>query len=227
MKRRNKLSIYRLALISCLVVLMISCKKNDDSESVTDADGNKYKTVVIGNQTWMAENLRTTTFQDGTAINLVTDNTAWSYSGAAYCWYGNDQTTYEDFGILYNYFAVAGSKNLCPDGWHIPSSDEWTTLIDFAGGSTVAGSKLKESGTGHWFTPNSSENKYHFSATGGGMRDQFGLYDNLGENCFYWTSTAYSIDKGWYTILYYNNSSVLKNYWSKNAGFSVRCVKDN
>jgi|WetSurMetagenome_2_1015567.scaffolds.fasta_scaffold00183_5 uncharacterized protein (TIGR02145 family) len=226
MKKRNKLRIYRFAIIISTMALMISCKKNDDTGSVKDADGNKYKTVVIGDQTWMAENLKTTSFQDGTPINLVTDNTPWSYSGAAYCWYGNDQATNEDFGILYNYYAVAGTSELCPTGWHIPSSDEWATLIDFAGGSNVAGSKLKHSGTEYWFSPNSAENSYQFSARGGGLRDQYGFFNNLGENCFFWTSTAYSADKAWYTVLSYNSSSILNNYLSKNSGFSVRCVKD-
>jgi uncharacterized protein (TIGR02145 family) len=226
MKNRNNFRIYRFAIIISTMALMISCKKNDDSVTVMDADGNKYKTIVIGDQTWMAENLKTTSFQDGTPINLITDNTAWSYAGAAYCWYGNDKATNEDFGILYNYQAVVNSKNLCPDGWHIPSSDEWNKLIDYVGGSNVAGSKLKDNGTSYWFSPNSSENSYHFSALGGGMRDQFGFFDNMGDNCFFWSSTAFSADKAWYKVLYYNSSSVLDNYWSKNAGFSVRCIMD-
>jgi uncharacterized protein (TIGR02145 family) len=226
MKSNTISGIYRIGVIVSLLVLLVSCNKNDDSGTVTDADGNKYKTVVVGDHVWMAENLRTTSFQDGTAINLITDNTVWSYSSAAYCWYGNDQSTNEDFGVLYNYYAVVDSKNLCPDGWHIPSSEEWATLIDFAGGSSIAGSKLKENGTKHWFAPNSSENSYHFSVLGGGLRDQYGIFDNLGENCFFWTSTAYSTDKAWYIVLYNNTSSALNNYWSKYAGFSVRCVKD-
>ena len=117
--------------------------------SVNDVDGNTYNVVAIGTQVWMAENLKTTKYKNGTAIPLITDLTAWmSLTTPGYCWY--DAT----YGALYNFYTLS-TGSLCPTGWHIPSDAEWTTLTDYLGGETVAGGKLKETGTAHWTTPNS------------------------------------------------------------------------
>ena len=122
---------------------------------VQDIDGNNYLTVTIGTQIWMAENLRTTKYNDGTAIPLVTDNTTWAnLTTPAYCWYNNDaKTNGSTYGALYNWYSV-NTKKLCPTGWHVPNDTEWTTLTTYLGGTAVAGGKLKETGTAHWYSPN-------------------------------------------------------------------------
>ena len=118
--------------------------------SITDIDGNTYKTVTIGTQTWMAENLKVTKYNDGIAIPNVTDNTAWrELTTGALCDYGNTPSNSETYGKLYNWHAVNTGK-LCPTGWHVPSDAEWTELTDYLGGTSVAGDKLKETGSTHW-----------------------------------------------------------------------------
>ncbi|MBU3714493.1 MAG: hypothetical protein FGM46_06040, partial [Ferruginibacter sp.] len=136
--------------------------------SVTDIDGNVYPIVTIGTQIWMAENLRTTKYRDGSNIPLVTDNTQWASNWnnqnplqqPMMCWYNNDKTTYVNnkMGALYNWYAINpatnGNKNVCPVGWHVPTDAEWTTLTDFLGSTSVAGGKMKSTGTQYWLSPN-------------------------------------------------------------------------
>jgi uncharacterized protein (TIGR02145 family) len=138
-------------------------------EVVTDIDGNVYNTVTIGDQVWMAENLKTTKLNDGTSISNAIDNIAWaSLSTPGYCWFINNRATYEIYGALYNWYAVYTDK-LCPTGWHVPSNSEWTTLTDHLGGAEVAGGKLKESGSSHWASPNTgATNVTGFTALPGG-----------------------------------------------------------
>src|ERR1035437_6837240 len=131
MKKTSLLS--TMLLIS---IMLVSCSKKDDPNNtvntVTDKDGNVYHTVTIGTQTWMAENLKTTQYNDGTSIPYVTDNTAWSIlSTPAYCWYSNDAATYKNkYGALYNWYTVNTGK-LAPTGWHVPTDAEWTTLTNY------------------------------------------------------------------------------------------------
>jgi len=120
---------------------------------MTDQDGKSYKTVVIGNQTWMAENLKTIHYRNGDPIPLIVDNNAWSGldSGAfCNCNNTNNMNFVDTYGILYNWHAVSDSRNIAPTGWHVPTNEEWYQLIDFLGGEDVAGEKIKEKGTLHW-----------------------------------------------------------------------------
>ncbi len=140
---------------------------------VTDIDNNHYEAVRIGSQLWMAENLKTTRYNDGTPIPLVTDSLEWdNLVTPAYCWYRNDPVTYgETYGALYNLHVVS-TGILCPSGWHVPSDAEWTVLSDYLGGESVAGGKLKEAGTTHWYTPNAgATNETGFTALPGGIRE--------------------------------------------------------
>ena len=125
------------------------------STSLIDCDGNNYATITIANQVWMAENLRVTHYRNGDAIPNVTDNAAWgALSTGAYCWYNNDQATNEKYGALYNWYTVNDSRGLCPDGWHVPSAAELSTLITYLGGNIVAGGKMKAT-INLWNSPNS------------------------------------------------------------------------
>lgn len=132
---------------------------------IADADGNTYKIIKIGDQVWTAENLRTTRYNDGTEIPLVTDYTAWTnLTTPAYAWTNNDIGNKSVYGALYNWFAVKTCK-LCPSGWHVPTDAEWTILENHLGGISVAGGKMKETGTEHWFAPNTdATNESGFTA---------------------------------------------------------------
>ena len=153
--KRKLLTILMIALTSTLLILTTACEKNEDDgsetdepdneETVTDIDGNVYSTVQIGDQVWMAENLKTTTYNNGTSIALVTDNTDWENNTAgAFCWYDNDQAAYADtYGALYNWHAV-NSGNLCPDGWHVATDAEWKTL------EMELGMSQTEAGNNEW-----------------------------------------------------------------------------
>ena len=199
-------------------------------ETFKDIEGNVYHAVVIGTQTWMVENLKTTKYRNGDLIPHLTDSLAWvtSVSGA-YCWYNNDAATYKaDYGALYNWYAAADSRNIAPIGWHVPSSEEFTVLANYLGGRDVAGDKLKESGTNHWLAPNNGTNESGFTGLPGGGR---GWYWNetsgLGENGYFWTTTSKDAGTAWFRWLPTGDSAgfFLSNE-EKPAGNFVRCLHD-
>jgi uncharacterized protein (TIGR02145 family) len=195
---------------------------------VKDSDGNAYKTIKIGNQVWMAENLRTTTYGDGTPIAKVTDNTAWSeVKTGVYCWYDNDSATYaHNYGALYNWYAVETNK-ICPAGWHVPDDIEWLTLADYLGGTDIAGGKLKETGTIHWNSPNAgATNESGFTALPGGNRSVDGTFYYIGINSQWWSSYEYSTGYAYTWRIYYNETNIFRSYNYKPFGFSIRCIKD-
>jgi len=195
--------------------------------TVNDIDGNIYKTIGIGSQTWMAENLKTTKYNDGTSIPIVTDGTAWAaLSTPGYCWYNNDEATYKAiYGALYNWYTV-GTGKLCPTGWHVPSDAEWTTLTTYLGGEYVAGGKLKETGTTHWTNTNEwVTNEMGFTALPGGNRINGGAFSSVGLIGDWWSDTetgAYV----WYRLMFYSGINVGRSSSGKQIGSSVRCVRD-
>jgi uncharacterized protein (TIGR02145 family) len=197
--------------------------------SVSDNDGNTYKTILIGTQTWMAENLKTTKYNDGTAIPLVTDGVAWAaLITPGYCWYNNDAATYKaTYGALYNWYTVNTGK-LCPTGWHVPNDLEWTALTTYLGGENIAGGKLKETGTTHWLSPNTgATNETGFTALPGGFRYYDGpFYLVVGSYSIWWSSTQYDTGFAWFRDLNYDESIVGRNVRNKDHSFSVRCLKD-
>jgi len=196
--------------------------------TVTDYDGNVYPTVTIGTQTWMAENLKTTKYNDGTAIPLVTNSTEWSnLTTPGYCWYNNDEASYKNtYGALYNWYTV-NTEKLCPTGWHVPTDSEWVTLTDYLGGISVAGGKLKETGTTHWKNPNTgATNESGFTALPGGYRSNDGAFDDVGYYGSWWSSTEYSTTNAYSRRLYYNYAYFYRLYYNKKLGYSVRCVRD-
>lgn len=197
--------------------------------TVSDADGNVYSTVTIGTQVWMGSNLKTTKYNDNTAIPLVTDNIAWTnLSTPGYCWYNNDATTYKNtYGALYNWYTVNTGK-LCPIGWHVPSEAQWTTLTNFLGGGVNAGGKLKEVGTTHWASPNTdATNVSNFTALPGGYRHLNSNYYSFGTFGVWWSSTF----EATYTTPWQHSMSFDSGYEQvtstyKQSGISVRCLKD-
>jgi uncharacterized protein (TIGR02145 family) len=193
---------------------------------LTDKDGNTYDVVMIGTQVWMAENLKTTKYSDGTIIPLVTDNTSWSnLTTPGYCWYNNDPTSYKNtYGALYNFYAVSTGK-LCPTGWHVPTDAEVTTLTTYLGGASVAGGKLKEIGTTHWSSPNTdATNESGFTAISSGGRNYLGTYVSNGIEFYLWTSTEYDYTTSWNRDISYTYADIFRHNNNKHNGFSVRCI---
>jgi uncharacterized protein (TIGR02145 family) len=232
MKPQEKLSACLLAMVIMIIIMVTGCKKTDEPETVTDIDGNIYKTIVIGTQTWLEENLKTTKYNDGTNIPNVTDNSEWmNLITAAYCWYDNNISNKKPYGALYNWHAVNTGK-LCPSGWHVPSFDEFQNLRDFLG-DTGPGGQLKEKGTGHWKTPNTgATNSSGFTALPGGKRDPFnnnnGAFIFFGEAGYFWSSSqgGNPMD-GKDMALFYDNAEIGPGENVKGNGYSVRCIKNN
>jgi len=201
-------------------------------DGIFDKDANYYKTVKIGTQIWMAENLKTMRYNDNTIIPLVTDNVEWkTLITPGYCWYNNDLSTNKaTYGALYNWYAVDaasnGGKNLCPTGWHVPTNTEWTILITFLGGSTIAGDKLKEAGITHWQSPNGGTNESGFKALPGGIHSSGGTFDLIGSRGYWWSASEYNSTLAYGRSMLYNYSSVSNIANSKQSGHSVRCVRD-
>ena len=200
--------------------------------NITDAESNSYKTVYIGTQQWMAENLKVTKYSDGTAIPNVTDNTEWenNTTGAwAYC--KNDAANNAKYGKLYNWYAVSktsnGNKNVCPTGWHVPTDAEWTVLTEYLGGESVAGGKMKEAGTTNWDSPNTdATNTSLFTGLPGGYRSGDGSYYNIGYSGSWWSSTEGNTDDAWYRVLGSSDGGAGRSFYSKKSGSSVRCLRD-
>ncbi len=199
--------------------------------TVTDVEGTIYKTITIGALTWMAENLRTTSYRNGDEIPEVTGNTEWkNLTTDAYCNYENstDRDKIATLGRLYNWFAVSDPRKLAPEGWHVATDADWSALESFLGNSAVAGGKLKETTTLHWATPNAGIlNVSGFTALPGGRREYTdGSFINLGYDGFWWTSSAYNPDYSWYRYIHFDATECYRANFHKQYGFSVRCVKD-
>lgn len=214
--------------------------------NLTDQEGNNYKTIVIGNQEWMAENLKTSVYRNGDTIVNVTDNAQWfELTSAACCSYQNDSKYDCPLGKLYNWYAVADERNLCPAGWHVPTDDEWNTLllsldpatnttaIGFQ--STTAGSKLKSVGTLYWASPNEfASNESGFSALPAGARNyNIGEFYNGVSASFnngvasaWWSSTMNGSSGFWFRNVEYSTEDVYRGLGWGQMGFSVRCLRD-
>lgn len=201
------------------------------SQTISDVEGNIYKTIQIGDQLWMAENLRTTRLNNGIRIPQLQIDAVWeSTEYPGYCWFNNDTTNKSIYGALYNYYAINTDK-LCPIGWHIPSEAEWTELIDYIGRDGKEGIKLKEQGSKHWEIPewtssaDSATNITGFTALPAGTRDfhsseaESMRFDGLGRLTQYGSSDG----SGIYLDV---NSGISRSNTSKNAGISIRCIKD-
>ena len=208
--------------------------------AVKDIDDNIYPIVTIGTQVWMAEDLKVTHYPNGDPIPHITDNTAWANlvdnnTEDAYCFYNNDNTT--DYGALYTYAAAIGDnwtrdnavhQGVCPNGWHMPTYEEWHTLVIYLGGD-IAGGKLKEIGTAHWNSPNTgATNESGFFALPSGCRGRYGngVFHSQGESGYWWSSTERTTTTAYAHYLSYNGNTAPSNDDRESSGFSVRCVKD-
>jgi uncharacterized protein (TIGR02145 family) len=239
-----------LLSISFLIVLSLGCNKDDEDNpqiiietgKVTDIDGNVYKTKKIGNQWWMAKNLKVTHFSDGTEIELVESTLQWinlDLTQSAYCYFANSSSNGDEYGALYNWSAAMNGaintndnssniQGVCPVGWHIPRASEWEELFNYLGGKDNAGLKLKEVGTEHWSEPNLlATNESGFTALPGGARSATGNFSSsLSALAYYWSATL-GPDSTYVKRyeLFYNYTGVKTTIVDKNSAISVRCVK--
>jgi uncharacterized protein (TIGR02145 family) len=205
--------------------------------TLSDIDNNIYSTVRIGTQCWMAENLRVSSYNDGTPIPIVTDGSQWSsLTTGGRSWYNNDSTTNEiPYGNLYNGYAVKGiastgsNKNICPIGWHVPSDFEWTALEIVLGGILSAGNKMKSTGTTYWFSESGySDNSSGFSGLPGGFRLNDGNFTNIRNSAFFWSTTESlnNTSDQWGRELYHDRIDLNRSTGRKSVGASVRCLRD-
>jgi uncharacterized protein (TIGR02145 family) len=256
-KKASVIRIFTFLLFGMFALLTTNCKKDNSSSgnpyngrttavfnpnltygTLTDQDGNIYKTIKIGNQTWMAENLRTTKYIDGSDIPNVTSDTAWrALTKGAYCTYNNttDLDTISTYGMLYNWFAVCYSR-IAPTGWHVPNDSDWLILASNLGpirddnAQRIEGGRLKEIDTLHWHSPNRyANNSTGFTGLPGGGRFVFDSFWGIGVEGRWWSTSYFSGDVR-ITVLghHYGGISLdAVNLTQGIFGFSVRCVKDN
>jgi uncharacterized protein (TIGR02145 family) len=235
-----------IGLIVASLLLDFACSKDKPTEppqpstgTVTDIDGNVYRTVKIGSQWWMSANLQVTHYRNGDSIPNVTDSTAWwALTTGAYCEYRNDVNNVATYGRLYNWFAVTDSRNIAPTGWHVPTDSDWIQLEMSLGMSqaqadstvwrgALEGGKLKEAGTTHWQSPNTgATNSVDFSALPGGYRSYNGNFFGVGFETGNWSSSEFGSGYAWYRVLDYWHSGIKRDGESRVCGFSVRCVRD-
>ena len=190
-----------------------------------DQEGNNYPVVTIGNQTWLAENLKTSRYRNNIALSNLTNNNSWgTTTNAAYSDYSSPSTS-TTYGKLYNWYAVTNINNLAPKGWHIPTDEDWTKLSNFLG-STNVGSKLKERGNLHWLTENAdANNQTGFTALPGGSRSTDGNLYDFGNIGYWWSSSVGSnINSGWYRYISNASGNLNTSFYNINAGMSVRCI---
>ena len=199
---------------------------------LSDADNNTYNTVQIGTQCWTRSNLKVSKYRNGDNIPTGLSNSAWQgTTSGAYAIYNNEPVNDGLYGKLYNHYAVTDSRGLCPTGWHVPSDEEWTTLENFLGGSSVAGGKLKSTAMqptpGGWNSPNTgATNSSGFTALPGGLRFNDGVFYYLTDDGYWWSSSVSSASTAWYRNLLFYNSFIYRNLYSRTYGFSVRCCRD-
>jgi uncharacterized protein (TIGR02145 family) len=205
--------------------------------TMTDQEGNEYKTIQIGNQVWMAENLRVTKYNNGVSLTNVTANSQWeTFSSGAYASYENKTTNDCPYGKLYNWFAVFNTQNICPTGWHVPTDIEWNGMMAFLDQSfiptnnviqsLIAGGKMKSTGIQYWQTSNTAAtNNSGFSGLPGGERTDDGEFISINTRGYWWAKLS-NIDNLWNLTLFNNNGNVNRESVQQEVGASVRCVKD-
>ena len=209
--------------------LTLSTENRLEAVLIKDIDGNIYQSRKIGNQIWMIENLKVTRYRDGYPIQQSSSSLDWATTNlGAYCWYKNLIRNKNDYGALYNWQAVNSTRNLAPEGWHIPTKEDWEQLAEFLNGARLAGGNLKEIGYTHWIAPNTKAMDGHgFKALPGGGIGTDGAFHHISREAFFWTKTYNNTSQNAeYVHMSYNHGELLFSRCGKNYGFSIRCIKD-
>ena len=200
---------------------------------VTDIDGNKYPVIRIGDKLWLQKNLRVKRYRNGDAIPEIPADAQWkTLTSGAFCYYDNQESADSVYGKLYNWHTVTDSRGLCPAGWHVAGNEDWEAMGTVLGGNSVAGGKMKltgtiEGGSGLWYAPNAdATNASGFTGLPGGYRINYGTYYSLGNVGYFWSATDTASVNAWNYILDANNGELKRNYNLKTNGFSIRCCKD-
>jgi uncharacterized protein (TIGR02145 family) len=194
---------------------------------MADQQGNVYKTITIGEQEWMAENLRTSIYRNGEPINFEGNSSLWNLNIGSWCFFENDPQYNCPYGKLYNWLVVADPRKVCPIGWHIPSNFEWEILTEFLGGDSIAGGKMKAIGSQYWNSPNTAAtNESGFAALPGALRFESGSFDSLRVRGYYWTSNETSLSDALIRKMYFQDGSSDDASLPKKTGASLRCIKD-
>jgi uncharacterized protein (TIGR02145 family) len=201
--------------------------------SMTDQEGNVYKTIVIGTQEWMAENLNTSIYRNGENIPTGLDNITWqNTTSGAWAYHSDDSSNECPYGKLYNWYTCADERGLCPVGWHVPSDPEWVILSNFLGGESIAGGKMKSTGTldtstGWWYSPNAGATNFSgFSSIPGGYRLSEGTYSDFYGFSHWWSASENGFGLAWYFTADYSTSNLYRREYTLRDGFSVRCLRD-
>jgi uncharacterized protein (TIGR02145 family) len=221
-----------ISWMTVLLLIIASGSFAQVKDSITDArDGQTYRTVKIGTQTWMAENLKATKYRNGDLIGTTSSPSLKiknEDSAAKYQWvYEGDEQKVAAYGRLYTWHAVTDSRGICPSGWHIPAEADWQALTDFLASDTVACGKMKEKGTAHWNEPNEgATNETSFSALPGGYRSSDGSFDGMGMAGYWWSATENFDTNGWSRVVNWISRNLSRNTENKAYGFSVRCIRD-
>jgi len=214
-----------------LIVILSFLSIKSNAQTVTDIDGNIYNTVTIGTQTWMQKNLKTTRFNNGieiptTSLSILNDTTI------VYQWaYEQDTTNINIYGRLYTWNVASSNDNVCPVGWHVPDNSDWEILRDFLGGESIAGGKMKETGTTHWVETNSVvDNSSGFTGLGSGFRGNPTGFSLLGEIACFWSSTPFGMigvfPRGYGYRLASGNNMLVTSIAVANNGNAIRCIED-
>jgi len=203
----------------------------EDEVFLTDYDGNVYETVRINGKLWTKTNLKVTHYRNGVAIPEVLDNSAWgNLTSGAYTYCNGDENNTVTYGLLYNWYAVDDSRSIAPEGWHVATNDEWQAMVDYLGGDSVAGGKLKEAGLTHWSSPNiGATNQTGFTGLPAGFRDSYGGYGGLTDYTHFWTSSMVTFlgqTKPSEWRLHTSESRIVRIDGYEKNGFSVRLVRD-
>jgi uncharacterized protein (TIGR02145 family) len=262
MKKNQTFRLYSVLLMGMFMLFAVSCGNDiDDPDpidnepgTVVDIDGNTYKTVTIGKQEWMAENLRTTKFRDGSNILYLGEDTLIWYNNntPAYSWYGGDEANKQMYGALYNWYAVRNASSLCPEGWRIHSINDWNNMVNYlmtthsisneAEDTEAPGKKLKscrqlnspkggdcDTGVHPRWDPHIQHfgtDDYGFAALPGGYRTATGSFHGRGSYALWWTNSEVSVAEATVSYLTYNYSKSFGNPRMKNNGHNVRCMRD-
>lgn len=245
-KKTMNINVYLILVI--LSTYISSCRRKNADElnsqqlntalnygEVFDIDGNKYATIKIGQQTWMAENLRTSRYSNGDTIPNCTESYKWrSLTSGAWAHFNNNSSFNLLHGKLYNWYVVNDQRNICPTGWHVPSDEEWSILLNYLGGANTAGHKLKSRLNGAWAKEyqgqigagNEPTNESGFSAIASGIRKDDGQFILMTYRASFWSTTQYNSTDAIHREIFWNGDGIGTYNDKKTYGYSFRCIKD-